>query len=204
MKIVCVGRNYAKHISELKNEKPTEPVLFMKPDSAVLPNKNPLYLPDFAKEFHYEVELIVKINKLGKYIAPEFAHRYYDEIGLGIDVTARDLQAELKAKGLPWEKAKAFDYSAVVSREFIPADAFDDLNDIDFLLKIDGKTVQQGNSGHMLWKFDELVAYVSKFFTLRTGDLIFTGTPEGVGRLERDMLLEGFIKDKSMFKIRIK
>ncbi len=204
MKIICIGRNYAKHIEELRNERPKEPVIFMKPDSAVVPKGNPLFLPDFSDEVHYETELVLRINRLGKHIPVEKAHQYYDAIGLGIDVTARDVQRQLKAKGLPWEKAKAFDFSAVVSREFIPVDAFDDLNDIDFSLKINGKAVQQGNSEHMLWKFDELVAYVSKFFTLRTGDLIFTGTPEGVGRLERDMILEGFIGDKSMFKIRVK
>ena len=204
MKIICVGRNYAKHIDELQNEKPAEPVLFMKPDSAILPNKNPLYLPDFAQEFHYEVELIVKINKLGKYIAPEFAHRYYDEIGLGIDVTARDLQAQLKAKGLPWEKAKAFHNSAVVSPVFLPKTGFEDVQNINFSLFKNGQKVQDGNTADMLWKIDELISYISKFFMLKKGDLIFTGTPAGVGKMEINDKFTGFIEDKEMFKISVK
>jgi len=204
MKIICVGRNYAKHIKELQNEKPTEPVLFMKPDSAVLPNKNPLYLPDFAQEFHYEVELIVKINKLGKYIAPEFAHRYYDEIGLGIDVTARDLQAQLKAKGLPWEKAKAFHNSAVVSQVFLPKTDFPDIQNINFSLLKNGQKVQEGNTAEMLWKIDELISYISTFFMLKKGDLIFTGTPAGVGKMNINDEFTGFIEDREMFRIRVK
>ena len=204
MKIICVGRNYAKHIKELQNEKPAEPVLFMKPDSAVLPNKNPLYLPDFAREFHYEVELIVKINKLGKYIAPEFAHRYYDEIGLGIDVTARDLQAQLKAKGLPWEKAKAFHNSAVVSPVFLPKSDFPDIQNIRFSLLKNGQKVQDGNTSDMLWKIDELISYISTFFMLKKGDLIFTGTPAGVGKMDINDEFTGFIEDKEMFRIRVK
>jgi 2-keto-4-pentenoate hydratase/2-oxohepta-3-ene-1,7-dioic acid hydratase in catechol pathway len=204
MKIVCVGRNYAKHIAELHNEKPADPVLFIKPDSAVLPPRNPLYLPDFAQDFHYEVELVIKIKKLGKHIAPEFAHRYYDEIGLGIDVTARDLQSQLKAKGLPWEKAKAFDNSAVVSKEFLPKTGFKDLNDIHFSLNINGETVQQGHTAEMLWKIDELISYISKFFTLKKGDLIFTGTPAGVGKMNINDTFTGYIEGREMFKVRIK
>ncbi len=204
MKIICVGRNYAKHIEELNNEKPTEPVLFMKPDSAVLPDKNPLYLPPIAKEFHYEVELVVKINKVGKFIAKEFAHKYYDEIGLGIDVTARDLQSELKAKGLPWEKAKAFHNSAVVSKTFIPKMHFNNLNDINFSLKKNGIPVQEGNTSQMLWKIDELIEYISKFFMLKKGDLIFTGTPAGVGKMNIDDVFTGYIENKEMFKVKVK
>ena len=204
MKIVCVGRNYAKHISELKNKKPAEPVLFIKPDSAVLPNRNPLVLPDFAMDFHYETELVIKINKLGKYIEPQFAHRYYDEIGLGIDITARDLQTQLKTKGLPWEKAKAFDNSAVVSREFIPKTNFHDLQNIRFSLQKNGETVQEGHTADMLWSIDALISYISRFFTLKKGDLIFTGTPSGVGKMQIDDVFTGYIEDKEMFRIKVK
>ncbi len=204
MKIICIGRNYARHIEELQNERPEEPVIFIKPDTALVPKGNPLFLPDFSNNVHYETELVLKIGRTGKAIPPHKAREYYRSIGLGLDITARDLQKKLKEKGLPWEKAKAFDFSAVVSREFIPVSDFKDINNIDFSLQINGKTVQEGSSSRMLWKFDELVSYISRFFTLRVGDLIFTGTPEGVGRLERDMILEGFIGDKSMFKIRVK
>ncbi len=204
MKIVCVGRNYAKHIAELDNEKPVDPVLFIKPDSAILPPRNPLYLPDFAKDFHYEVELVIKINKLGKHIAPEFAHRYYDEIGLGLDITARDLQSQLKAKGLPWEKAKAFDNSAVVSPVFIPKDELGNLNRIKFSLKRNDVVVQEGHTADMLWKIDELISYISKYFTLKKGDLIFTGTPAGVGQMHINDTFTGYIFDREMFKIRVK
>jgi len=204
MKIVCVGRNYAKHIDELKNEKPTEPVLFIKPDSAILPNKNPLYLPDFANDFHYEVELVIKINKLGKHIATEFANRYYDEIGLGIDITACDLQAKLKAKSLPWEKAKAFDNSAVVSRYFLSKNKFEDLQNIQFRLLKNGKVVQQGHTADMLWKIDELISYISMFFTLKKGDLIFTGTPAGVGKMAINDEFVGYIENHEMFHIKVK
>ena len=204
MKIVCVGRNYAKHISELQNEKPAEPLLFIKPDSAVLPNKNPLVLPDFARDFHYEVELVIKINKLGKYIEPQFAHRYYDEIGLGIDITARDLQSRLKAKGLPWEKAKAFDNSAVVSREFLPKTDFTDLQNIRFSLKKNDTVVQQGHTADMLWQIDELISYISRFFTLKKGDLIFTGTPAGVGKMQLNDIFTGYIEKREMFRIKVK
>ncbi len=204
MKIICIGRNYARHIEELQNERPEEPVIFIKPDTALVPKGNPLFLPDFSNNVHYETELVLKIGRTGKAIPPHKAREYYRSIGLGLDITARDLQKKLKEKGLPWEKAKAFDFSAVVSREFIPVSDFKDINNIVFSLQINGKTVQEGSSSRMLWKFDELVSYISRFFTLRVGDLIFTGTPEGVGRLERDMILEGFIGDKSMFKIRVK
>ncbi len=204
MKIICVGRNYAKHISELQNEKPAEPVLFIKPDTAILPNRNPLVLPDFAQDFHYEVEVVIKINKLGKYIDTNFAHRYYDEIGLGIDVTARDLQSRLKAKGLPWEKAKAFDNSAVVCREFLPKTNFSDLQDIHFSLKKNGITVQQGHTAEMLWQIDELVSYISQFFTLKKGDLIFTGTPAGVGKMQIDDVFTGYIENREMFRVKVK
>ena len=204
MKIICVGRNYVKHIEELKNERPKDPVLFMKPDSAILPDKNPLYLPPIANEFHYEVELVVKINKIGKFINKEFAHRYYDQIGLGVDITARDLQNELKEKGLPWEKAKAFHNSAVVSKHFIDKNRFEDLNNINFSLKKNGKIVQAGNTHQMLWKIDELIAYISKFFMLKKGDLIFTGTPSGVGKMEVDDEFYGYIENIEMFHFKVK
>lgn len=204
MKIICVGRNYAKHIEELENEKPKAPVLFMKPDTAILPPRNPLYLPDFANDFHYEVEVVVKINKLGKHIAQEFAHRYYDEIGLGIDITARDLQSQLKAKGLPWEKAKAFDNAAVVSPNFIKKDTLPDLNDLHFSLKKNDDIVQKGHTADMLWKIDELITYISTFFTLKKGDLIFTGTPAGVGKMSVDDVFTGYLEDKEMFRVKVK
>lgn len=204
MKIICVGRNYAQHVYELNNEQPDEPVLFMKPDTAIVPKGNPVFLPDFAQEFHYETEIVLKINRLGKAIPKHLAHGYYDMIGLGLDITARDLQQKLKEKGLPWEKAKAFDFSAVISRNFIPKREFEDLKDINFSLYINGQLKQQGNTKDMIWHFDELVSYISNFFTLRTGDLIFTGTPAGVGKLNRNDILEGFIDDQLMFNTKVK
>jgi len=204
MKIICVGRNYTEHIEELENERPEDPVLFMKPDSAILPDKNPLYLPPIAKDFHYEVELVVKISKIGKFINEEFAHKYYDEIGLGIDVTARDLQTKLKEKGLPWEKAKAFHNSAIISKNFIPKSEFDNLNNINFSLEKNGEIVQKGNTSQMLWKIDELIAYISQFFMLKKGDLIFTGTPSGVGPMHINDEFTGYIENMKMFNIRVK
>lgn len=203
MKIICIGRNYAEHIAELQHERPTDPVIFMKPDSAILPAHNPFYIPDFSNDLHYEVELVVKINRLGKHIAPRFAHKYYDEIGLGIDFTARDLQNQLKDKGLPWEKAKAFDGSAVIG-EFLSKTDFPDMNAIEFGLKKNQEWVQKGNSGMMLWKIDELIAYVSQFFTLKIGDFIFTGTPAGVGKVSPEDELVGFIGEKKMFEVKVK
>jgi 2-keto-4-pentenoate hydratase/2-oxohepta-3-ene-1,7-dioic acid hydratase in catechol pathway len=203
MKIICIGRNYAEHIAELQHERPTDPVIFMKPDSAILPAHNPFYIPDFSNDLHYEVELVVKINRLGKHIAPRFAHKYYDEIGLGIDFTARDLQNRLKDKGLPWEKAKAFDGSAVIG-DFLPKTDFPDMNAIEFGLKKNQEWVQKGNSEMMLWKIDELIAYVSQFFTLKIGDFIFTGTPAGVGKVSPEDELVGFIGEKKMFEVKVK
>ncbi|RWX02566.1 fumarylacetoacetate hydrolase family protein [Flavobacterium cerinum] len=203
MKIICIGRNYAKHIEELQNEKPDEPVIFIKPDTAIVLKKFPFVIPDFSNDIHHEVEIIVKICKVGKHIAPKFAHKYYEEIGLGIDFTARDLQAKLKEKGLPWEKAKAFDGSAVVS-EFIPKTEFSSLNDINFELTNNGNVVQKGNSQLMLWKIDELISYASQYFTLKTGDILFTGTPEGVAKVSANDVLEGFIEGKKMFRIQVK
>ncbi|WP_035647849.1 MULTISPECIES: fumarylacetoacetate hydrolase family protein [unclassified Flavobacterium] len=203
MKIICIGRNYTNHIAELKNERPDEPVVFMKPDSAVLLKQHPFVIPEFSEEIHHEIEIIVKINKVGKYIEPKFAHKYYDEISVGIDFTARDLQDKLKAKGLPWEKAKAFDGSAVIG-DFLPKSDFVSMENLTFELTNNSKTVQKGNTSLMLWKIDELVSYVSQFFTLKIGDIIFTGTPEGVAAVKPNDVLEGFLEDKKLFRIQVK
>lgn len=203
MKIICIGRNYTKHIEELANDKPTDPVIFLKPDTAILLKKQPFVIPDFSDDVHYEVELLVKINRVGKYIDKKFAHKYYDEIGLGIDFTARDLQSQLKQKGLPWEKSKAFDGSAVVGN-WLPKSQFDNVDDISFSLIKNDQVVQQGNSRLMLWKIDEIIEYVSKYFTLKIGDIIFTGTPEGVGRVKANDKLRGTIEGAEVFSITIK
>lgn len=203
MKIICIGRNYTEHIAELQNERPTEPVIFLKPDTAILLKQAPFFVPEFSDDVHHEVEIVVKISKVGKYIDAKFAHKYYNEIGLGIDFTARDLQAKLKEKGLPWEKAKAFDGSAVVG-DFLPKSEFNSLENITFELTSNGQTVQKGNTSHMLWKIDELIAYASQYFTLKTGDLLFTGTPAGVAKVKADDVLEGFIEGKQMFRIQVK
>lgn len=203
MKIICIGRNYVNHIAELQNERPAEPVVFMKPDTAVLQKQYPFIIPDFSDEVHYEVEVIVKINKVGKYIDAKFAHKYYDEISVGIDFTARDVQDALKAKGLPWEKAKAFDGSAVVG-DFVPKTDYASVDDINFELHKNGNVVQQGNTSHMIWKINELIAEVSKYVTLRTGDVLYTGTPEGVGKVAEGDVLEGYLEGKKLFKIQVK
>ncbi len=203
MKIICIGRNYVKHIEELQNERPDEPVIFMKPDSAVLLKQHPFVIPEFSEDIHHEVEILVKINKVGKYIDAKFAHKYYDEIGLGIDFTARDLQNKLKEKGLPWEKAKSFDGSAVIG-DFLPKKLFNSIENINFELKKNEITVQKSNTKYMLWKIDELIAYISQYFTLKIGDIIFTGTPEGVAIVKSNDVLEGFIEEKRMFKIQVK
>ncbi|MBG6111508.1 2-keto-4-pentenoate hydratase/2-oxohepta-3-ene-1,7-dioic acid hydratase in catechol pathway [Flavobacterium sp. CG_9.10] len=203
MKIICIGRNYTNHIEELQNERPTEPVVFMKPDSAVLLKQHPFVIPEFSEDVHHEIEIIVKISKVGKYIEPKFAHKYYDEISVGIDFTARDLQDKLKAKGLPWEKAKAFDGSAVIG-EFLPKNKFNSLENLTFELTNNNETVQKSNSSFMLWKIDELISYVSQFFTLKIGDIIFTGTPEGVAAVKPDDVLEGFLEGQQLFRIQVK
>ena len=203
MKIICIGRNYTKHIEELHNERPEEPVVFLKPDSAVLLKQHPFVIPEFSDDIHHEVEILVRINKVGKYINAKFAPNYYDEIGLGIDFTARDLQAKLKEKGLPWEKAKAFDGSAVIGN-FLSKKDFSSTENINFELKSNGNTVQKGNTSHMLWKIDELIAHVSQYFTLKIGDIIFTGTPEGVAKVKPNDILEGFIENKKLFRIQVK
>ena len=203
MKIICIGRNYADHISELNNERPDEPVIFMKPDTAILPKKTPFVIPEFSNDVHHEVEVLVKICKVGKYISPKFAHKYYDEIGLGIDFTARDLQSKLKEKGLPWEKSKAFDHSAIIG-DFLPKNNYTSLENLNFELRKNSEIVQKGSTSMMLWNIDEIVSYVSQFFTLKKGDIIFTGTPKGVASVKENDVLEGFLEGKQMFKIQIK
>ena len=202
MKIICIGRNYAKHIEELANERPENPVVFLKPDSSILPRKNPFFIPPFSNDVHYEVEVLVKINKVGKHIATRFAHKYYDEIGLGIDFTARDVQQQCKVKGLPWEKAKAFDGSAVIGDFFSKKDF--NLENLSFQLLKNNEIVQDGNTQSMLWKIDELISYVSQYFTLKKGDIIFTGTPAGVGKVSENDVLLGKIEGLKAFEIRVK
>ncbi|TDN88789.1 2-keto-4-pentenoate hydratase/2-oxohepta-3-ene-1,7-dioic acid hydratase in catechol pathway [Salegentibacter sp. 24] len=204
MKIICIGRNYTDHISELQNEKPEDPVIFLKPDTSILLKNQPFFIPDFSDQVHYEVEVLVKIKKVGKHIQEKFAYKYYDQIGLGIDFTARDLQQKLKEKALPWEKAKAFDGAAVIGEKWLSIDEVSDINMLNFRLEKNGETVQKGDTGMMLWKIDELIAYVSQFFTLKIGDIIFTGTPSGVGRVMPEDKLTGFIEDKQIFSIQIK
>ena len=192
MKLICIGRNYAQHISELKNEKPKEPVIFLKPDTAILLKSQPFFIPDFSDEIHHEVEVLVKINRVGKHIDSKFAHKYYDQIGLGIDFTARDLQYKLKEKGLPWEKAKAFDGSAVVGK-WVSKSNFENLNNLPFSLQKNNEIVQSSTTQDMLWNIDDIIAYVSQFFTLKIGDIIFTGTPSGVSSVKSNDFLKGFI-----------
>ncbi|GAB1856322.1 fumarylacetoacetate hydrolase family protein [Flavobacteriaceae bacterium MHTCC 0001] len=203
MKLICIGRNYIEHIEELDNQKPKNPVIFLKPDTAILLKKQPFFIPDFSEEVHHEVEILVKINRVGKYIDKKFAYKYYNEIGLGIDFTARDLQNQLKKKGLPWEKAKAFDGAAVIG-QWLPKSEFEDVNNIEFFLKKNNTIVQKGNTSQMLWKIDELIEYVSKYFTLKIGDIIFTGTPAGIGKVLANDKLKGFIGDKELFSITVK
>ena len=203
MKIICVGRNYPKHIKELVNQRPESPVIFIKPDTSLLQKNNPFFIPDFSRLINYELELLVKINRIGKYIQPKFAFKYYREIGLGIDFTARDIQQQLKEKGLPWEKAKGFDGSTLIG-EWFDKSNFEDINKLDFHLLKNGIVTQSGNSSQMIWKIDELISEISKFFTLKIGDIIFTGTPEGVGDVQEDDLLEGFLMNEKAFSIKIK
>ena len=202
MKIICIGRNYTDHIEELANERPEDPVVFLKPDTSLVLKNQPFFIPPFSDDVHYEVEVLIKINKVGKHIDAKFAHKYYDEIGLGIDFTARDVQAKCKEKGLPWEKAKAFDGSAVVG-EFYPKEQFD-LDNLKFQLLKNDTLVQDGNTNAMLWKTDELISYVSQYFTLKKGDVIFTGTPAGVGKVVENDTLRGVIEGKEAFSIRVK
>lgn len=202
MKIICIGRNYINHAKELNNEIPKEPVFFFKPDTALLRNNDSFFIPEFSNEIHYELELVVKINKIGKHIEKQYAERYYSEIGLGIDFTARDVQNELKKKGLPWEKAKAFDFSAPICKEFINKNELD-LSNINFHLDLNGKTVQNGYSKDMIFSFDDIISYVSKYATLKIGDLIYTGTPQGVGKVNIGDRLQAYINDKLMLDFKI-
>jgi len=203
LKIICVGRNYAAHIAELENERPEHPVLFIKPDTSLLQKKQPFFIPHFTDDIHYEVELVVRIDRIGKHIEPQFAPKYYSHLGLGIDFTARNVQQELKAKGLPWEKAKAFDGSALVG-DWVPKTALPNLDSIAFSLEKNGEIVQRGNSAQMLWKIDDLISYCSTFFTLKIGDILFTGTPAGVGAVAEGDLLTGFLESEEAFSVKIK
>lgn len=203
MKIIAVGRNYAEHARELNNQVPENPVIFLKPDTALLRDNKPFYHPDFSKEIHHEIEIVLKVSKEGKHISEKFASRYFEEIAIGIDFTARDIQQKHKEKGLPWELAKGFDNSAPVSA-FKPVSEFADINNIDFHLDINGKTVQEGNTKDMLFRFEKIIAYVSQFITLKKGDLIFTGTPAGVGKVEIGDKLSGYIENQKMLDFEIK
>jgi 2-keto-4-pentenoate hydratase/2-oxohepta-3-ene-1,7-dioic acid hydratase in catechol pathway len=203
MKIICIGRNYAEHAKELNNPVPTVPVIFMKPDTAILKDNKPFYHPDFSNDIHHELEIVLKIAKEGKHIAEKFAHKYYDEIGLGIDFTARDIQQKHKEKGLPWELAKSFDHSAPISH-FIPKDQFKDLYQLNFHLELNGQTVQKGNTSDLLFQFEKLIAFVSQYITLKKGDLIFTGTPEGVGKVNIGDHLVGYLEGEKLLDFVIK
>ena len=203
MKIICIGRNYVSHAKELGNNIPAEPLFFLKPATAIQPKGHPFFIPHFSNDIHYEVELVLKINKTGKHIEERFSHKYYDQIGLGIDFTARDIQEECKAKGLPWEKAKGFDGSAQIGRNFIDKAELE-LNNITFSLEKNGEQVQLGNSKDMIFSFNKIIVHISKFYTLQIGDLIYTGTPEGVGAVKSSDTLKGFIGEKEIFKVMIK
>ncbi len=203
MKLLCIGRNYADHIEELQHERPEEPIVFIKPDSAVLPKEQDFYIPEFSKEVHYEIEVLVKIKKVGKHIAPQFAPNYYDEISVGIDFTARDLQSRLKAKGLPWEKAKGFDGAAVVGA-WRSKSRYSNINALRFTLFKNGERVQEGNTALMLWKINALIAYVSTYFMLKKGDILFTGTPAGIGKVHPNDYLSGTLEGEQLFEVGVK
>ena len=203
MKIICIGRNYLDHAKELGNKIPTSPLFFLKPDTAIQPKGHPFFIPDFSNNIHFEVELVVKISKNGKNIDEKFAHKYYNEIGIGIDFTARDIQEECKKNGLPWERAKGFDGSAQISNEFINKELLI-LNDINFSLSLNNSIMQTGNSKNMIFSFDQIISYISKYYTLRAGDLIYTGTPSGVGKVERGDCLSCFLNSNEMLKVNVK
>ncbi|MEE3034752.1 MAG: fumarylacetoacetate hydrolase family protein [Bacteroidota bacterium] len=203
MKFICIGKNYSEHIREMGAEKPSEPVIFIKPDSSLIQKNNPFITPPFSNKIHYEIEILVRISKLGRHIQEEFSHKYYNEITVGIDFTARDYQSELKKKGLPWEKSKAFDGSALVG-EWKEKSTFKDLKSLEFYLLKNQKKVQQSNISNMLWGIDELISYSSKFFTLKIGDILFTGTPSGVGPVKKNDSLEGFLNGERLFSIKVK
>lgn len=203
MKIICIGRNYVDHAKELNNPVPKKPIFFMKPETSLLQKNNPFFYPDFSEDIHHELEVVIKISKVGKYIQKEFASNYYEEIGLGIDFTARDLQAAAKAKGLPWEIAKAFDHAAPIGK-FLPKSHFTDVQNFGFELKINNEIRQTGNTKDMIFSIDEIIVYISQFVSLKMGDLIYTGTPAGVGPVSIGDRLQGFIGDKEMFDFEVK
>ena len=203
MKIICFARNYKAHAAELNNQVPDEPVVFLKPDTSILLKKQPFFIPDFSNEIHHEIELIVKINKVGKHIDEKFAHKYYDEVSVGIDFTARDLQAKLSQQGLPWECAKSFDGATVLGK-WVNKSAYEDINSLEIALKKNNKTVQQANTKTMLRTIDQLIAYTSKFFTLKIGDILFTGTPVGVGKVAVNDILVGFLNGEELLNIKVK
>jgi len=203
MKIVCIGRNYADHIEELNNERPKEPVVFIKPDTTIGQSNTPFYIPDFSSAIHHEIELIVRINRIGKHIQEKFASKYYDQISVGIDFTARDLQAQLKAKGLPWEKSKSFDGATVLGK-WVNKNQFKNLQNLDFELTNNSKVVQKGNTALMLYTIDQLIAHVSQYFTLKIGDILFTGTPAGVAAVAQEDELEGYLEGQKLFTLKVK
>jgi 2-keto-4-pentenoate hydratase/2-oxohepta-3-ene-1,7-dioic acid hydratase in catechol pathway len=203
MKIICIGRNYAYHIDELDNVRPDEPVIFIKPDTAIAQPNLPFFIPEFSNEVHHEVEVLVRINRIGKHIQTKFAHKYYDQIGLGIDFTTRDVQQQLKSKGLPWEKAKAFDGSAFVGKWFDKS-AFGDLGKLPFFLQKNDVVVQEADTSLMLWSIDEIIAYVSQYFTLKIGDILFTGTPAGVSQVNKNDRLEGYLNGQKALSLIVK
>ena len=203
MKIICIGLNYRKHALEMGRPFPEEPVVFLKPDSSIIKNNKPFFLPDFSREIHYEVEVVIKISKLGKGISPKFAHRYFDELTLGIDITARDLQNQFSKSGLPWELSKCFDGAAPLGK-FIPVSTITDMKNINFRLEINDKIVQESSTSDMIFGFEDIIAYVSRFFTLKTGDLIFTGTPSGVGALHKNDNLIAYLNGKPLLDFVIK
>jgi len=203
VKIICVGRNYSSHIKELANEKPIAPVLFLKPDTSILQKNHPFYIPHFSSNIDYEVEVIIRINKIGKHIQAKFSHKYYEEISLGVDFTARIVQNQLKSNGLPWEKSKSFDGSAIIG-EWFQKNEFENINSLSFNLKVNNRVVQHGNTSEMLWKIDDLISYISQYFTLKIGDIIFTGTPAGVGPISENDVLVGHIEDRKAFSVKIK
>ena len=202
MKIICVGKNYLKHIDELNSSKEDEPVIFLKPDTSIIQKNQPFFIPEFSNEIHYEIEIILKFNRLGKHIESNFSNKYFNQISLGVDFTARDFQNKFKERGLPWDISKGFDNSALIG-DWKSIKNYD-LNNINFRLEKNGKIVQQSNSKNMIWKIDELIAYASKYFTIKIGDIMFTGTPEGVGVVSEDDLLEGFLGNEKVFSVKIK
>ena len=203
MKIICVGRNYSSHIKELANEKPIAPVLFLKPDTSILQKNHPFYIPHFSSNIDYEAEVLIRINRIGKHIQSKFSHKYYEEISLGVDFTARIVQNQLKSNGLPWEKSKSFDGSALIG-EWFQKNEFENINALSYNLKVNNRVVQYGNTSEMLWKIDDLISYISQYFTLKIGDIIFTGTPAGVGPISENDVLVGHIEDRQAFSVKIK